>query len=364
VADRAIPLKRSPRRTVERVEAALEPAVVVKRYHHPGAIARLFDRARAEQEFDVLRRLEDAGVGVPRPIATRRRDDHWELVTACIEGAVSLAAILEGSAPAPAPSGSIARSLAALLASAHAAGLDHPDLHPGNLLVQPDGRAWIVDVRGARVRPGAAALNLRRDLVALESATRERSDPWTRARFLLAYLRALEPRLAAALPERRALAREVERAGRIHRRESVRRARLRWTRPSSVCEVVDVDGLEGFRAVAVADDRARDVVVRGVRWRKLLAAWFAAARLCDHAIASARPLLLVRAPDPRAVFTLPAGARPLRADEEHRIVELHRALRDRALVLEGSFRDAVFVGADGRLGLGPLVGARLADLEG
>jgi len=363
VADRAIPLKRSPRRTVERVEPARGAAVVVKRYHHPGAIARLFDRTRAEQEFAVLRRLEDAGVGVPRPIATRRRDDRWELVTACIEGAVSLADILEGKVRTPAPAGSIAKSLATLLASAHAAGLDHPDLHPGNLLVQPDGRAWIVDVRGARVRPGAAAASLRRDLVALESGTRERADPRTRARFLVAYLRALDPRLARVLPERRALAREIERAARIHRRESVRRARLRWTRLSSVCSPLDVDGLAGFRAVEV-DDRARTVEVRGVAWRTLLAAWYAAARLCDHAIPSARPLLLVRAPERRAVFALPAGARPLRPDEEHRVDELHRALRDRALALEGTFREALFVRADGRIGLGPLVGGRLADLSG
>ncbi len=334
----------------------------------------------------MLRRLEEAGVGVPSPIEARRRDGHWELVTACVEDAVPLAGVLSGATPPPTAAGSIARSVARLIASAHAAGLDHPDLHPGNLLVQPDGRAWIVDVRGARVNAGDAATNLRRDLVALASGTRERSTPWTRARFLLAYLRALEPRLAASLPERRALADEIERAARIHRREGVRRARLRWTRLSSVCSPVDETGLAGFRAVEVDDERAlllaaelrggaatfpipwsdgeRAIVVRGVGWRKLLSAWFAAARLVDHAITSARPLALARAPERCAVFAVPVGARPLRADEERRAAEIHDRLRDRGLVLVGAYRQALLVAPDGRIALGPLVGAGLADFDG
>jgi tRNA A-37 threonylcarbamoyl transferase component Bud32 len=356
VTGRSIVLKANPRRTVALRIPAEGPPVVVKRFHHPGRLARRFDRSRAEQEIELLRRLERAGVPAPRPIEARFADGAWEAATEWIEGAVPLSSLLGDPASVPVPG----RALAELLARAHSAGLDHPDLHPGNLLVGADSRAWLADLRGARVRRTLGPEILLRDLVALASATRERTSARARARFLIAYLRRLPSVLRTALPARSALAADVERRARIHRREAVRRSRLRWTRLSSVCEPVEGGG---FRALEPLAEGERAIDVGGVRRRDLLACWYLAARLREHGIPGARPLELRRS---RATsFAVPADARP--ADERtvaEGLEALLAALRDRGLELEGPYRRALLADASGRLLLGPAPGVRLADADG
>src|SRR5262245_4045831 len=176
----------------------------------------------------------------------RRAQGGFELVTEWIADAVPLDAVLRGSSPAPAPLHDIARQAARTLARAHLAGLAHPDLHPGNLVTQPDGRTWIVDVRGACIGRGFDPSTVRRDLVALASAVRARTPGSLRARCLVAYARELTDEARGRLPALPRLAREVESAARFHRREAVRRARKRWTRRSSACRPVAWRDLEGF----------------------------------------------------------------------------------------------------------------------
>ena len=342
--ERAIPLKRSPRRTVEVLRAE-----VVKRYHHPGRFARLLDRSRAAQELATLRELQRRGVAVPRPIEVRRSAGGFELVTERIPGAVPL----ERSAPTPA----LVRALARTLAAAQLAGLAHRDLHPGNLVLGGDGRVYLVDVRGARIGRGFDARRARRDLVALASSVRERVPAALRARFLVAWSRALPLERREARSE---LAREVEAAARIHRREAVRRARKRWTRLSSVCRPVS----GGFASVELADlPEDRVVVLRDRPWRELLRAWYQAARLAEHGIPCARPRLLARAPERSATFALPDGARAddARADARARAA-IEALLLDRGLGLSGA-RDELRVDRAGRAWIGPLPLTRLVDRD-
>jgi tRNA A-37 threonylcarbamoyl transferase component Bud32 len=365
-------LKRNPRRTVELLPAdsASARARVVKRYHHPGRVERLFDRARASEELRLLRELEARGVPVPRPIEARRTAEGFELVTEWIEGAVPLDAVLRGTTPAPAPAAEIARNAARALAAAHVAGLAHRDLHPGNLVAQPGGRAWIVDVRGARLGRGFAAPAARRDLVALASSVFERVPASLRARFLVAYLRALPPAFRAGLPELAELARDVESAARAHRREAVRRAAKRWTRLSSACRPFARGGMEGFASVEVEDVALDDfrgdgfLVLRGRPWREILRAWYAAARLADHAIPAARPWVLGRSPERFAAFALPPGAAagdPIASPAERAAIE--SALLDRRLSIEGSRTESVRVDASGRAWILPLADSRLVDFD-
>lgn len=372
MGERAIPLKRNPRRTVE-VRPAIASsarAQVVKRYHHPGPLARLLDRSRAEEELRLLRELDRRGVPVPRPIEMRRVKGGFELVTEWIEGAVPLDLVVRGASPAPAPAADLARHAARTLARAHVAGLAHPDLHPGNLVAQPDGRTWIVDVRGARIGRGFDARTARRDLVALASAVRERVSGSLRARFLVAYARALPDVARARLPELAQLAREVESAARIHRREAVRRARKRWTRLSSVCRPVAAGGFQGFASVEVEDGALHDfesdrfLVLRDRPGRELVGAWYAAARLAEHALPCARPWVLARTPERFAAFALPAGActSDPRASASQR-ESIEAALRDRGLALEGACDEVVRVDGSGHAWLGPLATARLVDFD-
>jgi tRNA A-37 threonylcarbamoyl transferase component Bud32 len=363
VGERSIPLKRNPRRTVERrlPDAPSGPSQVVKRFHHPGTFARLLDGARAAQELRVLRALEARGVAVPRPIGTRRVDGGTELVTEWIEGAVPLDGVLRGSVQAPAAAPAILRRAAETLARAHAAGLVHEDLHPGNLVAQPGGATWIVDVRGARIGRGFDPTVARRDLVALASAVRERTEPALRARFLVAYARALPASAAARLPALPELALEVEARARIHRREAVRRARKRWMRLSSACRTVARPDFEGFASVEAREERLpvvpddRFLVLRDRPWRELLRAWYAAARLCEHGIPAARPWALARGPDRSAAFALPAGARAGdRTASAAERAELARALADRGLALAPQAAGLVRADARGAAWIAPL----------
>jgi len=300
----------------------------------------------------------------------RPGDGGFELVTEWIEGAVPFDALIRGSSPAPAPPAVLARHAAWALARAHLAGLAHRDLHPGNLVAQPDGRTWIVDVRGSRIGRGFDAGTARRELVALASAVRERVPGSLRARFLVAYARALTDEARGRLPELSALAREVESAARFHRREAVRRARKRWTRLSSVCKPVVWGDLTGFASVEAEEGALRDVesarflVLRDLPWRELVGAWYVAARLAEHAIPVARPWVLARAPERFAAFALPAGARaddPIASSAERETIEA--ALRDRRLALAGSCAESVRVDGSGRAWIRLLTATRLVDSD-
>jgi tRNA A-37 threonylcarbamoyl transferase component Bud32 len=375
VGERVIPLKRNPRRTVELrpSPAPAVPARVVKRYHHPGAIARLFDPSRAREELRILRELVARGVPVPRPIEVRSAEGASELVTEWIEDAVPLDALVRAEASVAASPERVTRRAAETLARAHVAGLAHRDLHPGNLVVQTTGAVWLVDLRGARLEAGFDARTARRDLVSLASSVRESVGARPRTRFLAAYLRALPPEARERLPGLASLAFEVELAARLHRREAVRRARKRWTRDSSACRRIVRGEFRGFASVE-ADERDpvpatgdRHLVLRDRPWRELIRAWYTAARLDAHGIPCARPWALARAPESLAAFALPPDARgdDPPADTGQRAGIL-RALADRALAFDRDLGPEIRVDAGGRGWLLPLPHARLldADVEG
>ena len=131
--------------------------VVVKSYYRGGLIARFNRRhyirgrtTRSEKEFDWLIRVRRLGIRAPEPIAAAHRGGLfcrcW-LVIREVPAAASLAQV------------SIARpeSLDALLAHCRrqirrliANRILHPDLHPGNVLVDPGGNTWIIDFDRAR----------------------------------------------------------------------------------------------------------------------------------------------------------------------------------------------------------------------
>lgn len=319
---------------------------VVKRFHNPSAVQALRDRSRAAAEERVLSLLHARDLPVPRPIAVRRAGGAWEVVMERIEGAVDLWALLRGAAPAPLPLEELAARVGALLARAHRAGLDHPDLHPGNVLVDASGSPWLVDFHKARVRPRLAPLALgERDLVALLAYVRESLDPGARARLVAAWLGASG---AAPPGGGAAFAADLEQRARFHRRAWVAHAEGRWLRESSVCEVhAGPDGaLCARRGTPLAAVRALlDAPGRGIELRsaggidalvlaclpaaELRARWCLAARLAEHGLPALPPLALgARA----AAFRLPEGAHapdvPLTPAQAGRLLG---ALHDRGL---------------------------------
>jgi 3-deoxy-D-manno-octulosonic acid kinase len=152
--------------------AGFGPAVL-RHYLRGGLVAKLSrDRhlwrgpgqVRSFDEFRLLRTLLRQGLPVPTPIAAV----YWH------RGPMYRAAILldrlrnvrtlaELAADEDDPA--LWRRSGELIARLHRAGLDHADLNADNLLFQPDGTGWVIDLDRSRIRIPATAwreANLRR----------------------------------------------------------------------------------------------------------------------------------------------------------------------------------------------------------
>lgn len=126
--------------------------VFIKRYLHGGLLRAVtggrflaLGRCRAQVEFEMLERVRSYGVLAPRPIAIIKRGalvyNTW-LVMEELTGARSLVDIQrddsEGTQRAM-------EGLATQLLILIRKGVFHIDLHPGNVLLSPDGSVHIVD---------------------------------------------------------------------------------------------------------------------------------------------------------------------------------------------------------------------------
>lgn len=312
-------LKQGTKRTVT-LEEVGGVRRVVKRFHAPGRLDRWKDRHRARREARTLGALAERGLPVPRAVEVRHRDGRWELVQEEVEGARNLADLLDGRVPWPVPAGRVAVRLGRLLAALIEAGLRHPDLHAGNVLIDASGAPHLIDVARARL---GGSVEVDRLLVNLAAGVRERTTGGFRARVFLA-LRAACPRL---LPNVRERIERLEHTARLARRSAILGRLARWRRTSGALAPFERDGQVGLLARGRAEellDLGRDghgtplpdapgrclVVIRspdqfGPRWEL-------AARLAMHDLPGERPLALIRKPEPLALFDAPLGSRPLR----------------------------------------------------
>lgn len=106
-------------------------------------------RTRSFAEFRLSRAAAAKGVPVPQPIAAYYRRDrlyyHAAILVERIDDVRTLAdrALVAGD-------GAPWEEAGRLIARAHRAGLDHADLNAHNLLFDPGGRGWLIDLdRGA-----------------------------------------------------------------------------------------------------------------------------------------------------------------------------------------------------------------------
>ena len=129
---------------------------VVKRFAGRGLFAAARDAARARREHELLVELHERGLPVPRPLAIERRGDGWEVAMQWIPRAQSLQERLIEGRTLDLP----ARALGELLARLQAAGIDHPDLHPGNVLIDDAHGVWAIDFHKARAGARLSAARL------------------------------------------------------------------------------------------------------------------------------------------------------------------------------------------------------------
>ncbi|MCE8004775.1 3-deoxy-D-manno-octulosonic acid kinase [Billgrantia ethanolica] len=136
---------------------------VLRPYRRGGLIARLsgsrylwtgLERTRAFRELRLTAHLHAQGLPVPRPVAAAVTRDGptytAALITVRIPGASALAECLAEAEPA------LLERVGASVRRFHEAGLDHVDLNARNLLIDADGRVWLIDLDRCRLRPPGA----------------------------------------------------------------------------------------------------------------------------------------------------------------------------------------------------------------
>jgi tetratricopeptide (TPR) repeat protein len=138
--------------------------------------------SRVRLGSEVLRREADAAARLNHPgIATLHDAGRWEggpfLVYELLRGE-TLEERLRRGPPPVAEALRVARAIAAALAHAHAAGLLHRDLKPGNVFLCEDGRVKLLDLGLARVMgDDAAVAGGTPAFMAPEAWRREPEDP-------------------------------------------------------------------------------------------------------------------------------------------------------------------------------------------
>ncbi len=140
---------------------------VVKRYNFKkplNLIKDLFRVSKAKRAFQLGYHLELVGVATPRVIAVMEDRPlgialRSYLVMEKIAGATDLAAVDRDG-------GHLAKRLVKLIGRMHAEGFTHRDLKASNVLVDPEGKPWLIDLDGlsytGRVSIRVAVSNLKR----------------------------------------------------------------------------------------------------------------------------------------------------------------------------------------------------------
>ncbi|WFM71420.1 3-deoxy-D-manno-octulosonic acid kinase [Halomonas sp. CKK8] len=138
---------------------------VLRPYRRGGLIARLSDdrylwtgleRTRAFRECRLTADLHARGLPVPRPVAARvtRHGLTYQasLITERIPDARALADLLQQDEAGAA----LLARVGTTIRRFHDVGLDHVDLNARNLLVDPKGEVWLIDLDRCRLRPKGA----------------------------------------------------------------------------------------------------------------------------------------------------------------------------------------------------------------
>ena len=255
-------VKRNNVRTVMRfaldVDGMLQQ-VYLKRYHAPGsfeAIKRTLFGSRARHEWEMATALEAAGIRTAHPIAWAEKRRFGVVVDAAylcvgLVDAIDFCPYVESRAPEPERDTADAlrrRTLLGELARRvrrmHDRGLDHGDLHGGNVLVVPDAthrdvELHLIDLHRASRRAGPVPLRTRVARVAqLLHSIRSVADASARYRFVRDYAAGLD-----GIGEIKHLVHEIER--RIIARER-RRLLSRSKRSLTRSSRFDLDRKDGF----------------------------------------------------------------------------------------------------------------------
>lgn len=151
--ERARPVDSGGRGGAWFVDAPFGPSLL-RRYLRGGLVAR-FNRdrywwrganeTRSFAEFRLTRAVAEKGLPVPRPIAAYyRRDGFYYYAAILLERLNDVRSLADRAAVAG--DGAPWEEAGRLIARCHRVGLDHADLNAHNLLFDPTGRGWVIDL--------------------------------------------------------------------------------------------------------------------------------------------------------------------------------------------------------------------------
>lgn len=131
--------------------------VTIKKYMRGGAIRHLnrqthvkWESTRPQAEFDLLNRVRQMGVNAPEPVTYVTKGgwlyQGW-LVTRTIMAAKSLVTFTNSD---PTKAKAVVSHLTQQVSVLMDHRILHTDLHPGNVLIDQDGKAYIIDFDKAR----------------------------------------------------------------------------------------------------------------------------------------------------------------------------------------------------------------------
>jgi len=168
-------------------------AAVLRHYRRGGLAARLSgdvyvftgaERTRSFREFRLLHALHAQGLPVPAPLAARYVRTalvyRADILVATIRHARTLAQHVESGSTVP------WAAIGACIARLHGAGVWHADLNAHNVMIDADGRVWLIDFDRARPRRGAAGWQ-RANLARLARSLRKLGAPARLADFELGW---------------------------------------------------------------------------------------------------------------------------------------------------------------------------------
>ena len=140
-----------------------------------------WENTRSIAEFHLLKKLKDLDVNVPRPIAARVMKTNCcyqaDLLSEKIPNAQDLVAVLQQRQL----NESEYQAIAIQIKKMHQAQVNHTDLNIHNILLDSDGKAWIIDFDKCYQQQGEAwkEANLQRLLRSFNKELNKRQIKWT-----------------------------------------------------------------------------------------------------------------------------------------------------------------------------------------
>lgn len=194
------PLLRAPRDRVRQTSlvSVAGMACAAKRFQHPGWLATATRSLPALREWNALRWCAERALPAPEPLALGEglTGNSDVVLTGQLRAARNLQQVWQGGHLTGPERLTTSQALGGLIRRFHRAGLEHRDLHPGNVMLRaglpPD--LWLIDFHRSRVHRRMSHAAAVRDVLLLTGFFHARASLREKLAFLRAYDRDAVPR--------------------------------------------------------------------------------------------------------------------------------------------------------------------------